>query len=105
MCIFVPWKFDFHFLSSCYLFVLEPKGKLGRRDTPRPADLVNRMNLRTAEMNIFNEEDEEENEEQCNDEEKDVVTEQKTITKVYEEVIVIQYKFIFSFSGFFLLFS
>ena len=68
---------------------LDTKGKLGRRDTPRPSDLKNRLNLRTQPINAFAEEEEEEeggeNEDKL-DGDRGVITEQKTITKVYEEV-------------------
>lgn len=77
---------DMHVLA-----VIETRGKLGRRDTPRPADLKNRMNMRSHLMNTFNEEEEEdeggEKEDQF-DEDRNVFTEQKTITKVYEEVMI-----------------
>ena len=68
--------------------VVEPKGKLGRRDTPRPSDLKNRIELLSQPLSAFTEEEEEEKENVGVrfDEEKEVITEQKTITKVYEEV-------------------
>ncbi|XP_065062730.1 protein scribble homolog [Rhopilema esculentum] len=65
---------------------MDSQCKLARRDTPRPADMKNRMNLRTAAVNAFIEEEEEENEENSHDDVKDLSGEQKTITKVYEEI-------------------
>ena len=68
------------------------KSKLARKDTPRPKDLMKRINMKNGNENAFDEEDEEgfeeedENEIENNDNDKDIITEQKTITKVYEEV-------------------
>ena len=74
-------------LSCFYPCFVDSQCKLARRDTPRPADMKNRMNLRTAAVNAFIEEEEEENEENNHDDVKDLSGEQKTITKVYEEVL------------------
>ena len=75
-----------------FAFAEAEKSKLARKDTPRPKDLMKRINMKNGNDNAFDEEDEEcfeeedENEIENNDDDKDVITEQKTITKVYEEV-------------------
>ena len=70
------------------MHILEPKGKLGRRDTPRPADFKNRVNLLPQPLSAFAEDEEEERDlEDKFDGDRGMITEQKTITKVYEEVL------------------
>ncbi len=60
--------------------------KLHRRATPRPQDLMARLPaLRVSSDVAFAEEDEEDFENEIH-EHRDSVTEQKTVTKVYEEV-------------------
>ncbi len=60
--------------------------KLHRRATPRPQELMARLPaLRVSSDVAFAEEDEEDFENEIH-EHRDSVTEQKTVTKVYEEV-------------------
>jgi len=69
---------------------MEPKGKLGRRDTPRPAELKNKLTLLPKPLSAFAEDEEEDRElEDKVNEDRGIITEQKTITKVYEEISTI----------------
>ena len=73
------------------MHILEPKGKLGRRDTPRPAELKNKLTLLPKPLSAFAEDEEEDRElEDKVNEDRGIITEQKTITKVYEEVLILR---------------